>query len=710
MKNKSQLAKLLATENIEVQENAVQTASFDVVNRILTIPIFKEEQKSKHVYDMLVGHEVSHALYTPSDSWKDMSNRSKEFRSFVNVIEDARIDKLIQKKYPGLVDDYLKGFDKMLKDNFFGTKDKDMMNYALIDKINLYYKSSKRLDFKFTNKEKILVDAVDKCKNFDDVLKLAEEILGYCKKELQKKPEVAKVYKPDPKGKKVDESETDSEDSKSDMTTDDKVSEWLDKKDEEENKDSDSDDKQKTNTTGGQGAGESGLPSEITSLTNDFMDTAIKGITDDQARERDYCELPKVDLKKLIIPYQKFIRDIMVYDKQHHNTEYDRGQINKAKLTTDKFIRESSNVVNYLVKEFEMKKNAKLYARASQDKTGIIDPLKLHSYKFAEDIFKKITTVPNQKNHGMILLLDWSGSMQKHILATTEQLINLTMFCKKINIPFSVYAFMNNHRETKDDYLHSGFKITGNSIKPDASTKLVQLFTGKQSKVDFTRTAQILHRAAMYFGGYYNWRRSDPMAEDMSVPSISGDYYLSSTPLNESLVAMDHVIKKFKDSYKTDKVALVTLTDGASNSMHHPKCGELHLKLNGKYVPAHSYWRDKKDFTSVMLKYLKKKYDLQLIGFYLVSKYRELQYMLNVPYGKEMLARKMFSKDKFIADHDTAYDVYFYVNSGTRIKNNTFDDNANTTNKRSLKKMFMSGMKNRINSRVLLQNFIKRIA
>ena len=67
IQNKSQLAKLLATENIEVQENAVQTASFDVKDRILTIPIFKEEQKSKHVYDMLVGHEVSHALHTPSN-------------------------------------------------------------------------------------------------------------------------------------------------------------------------------------------------------------------------------------------------------------------------------------------------------------------------------------------------------------------------------------------------------------------------------------------------------------------------------------------------------------------------------------------------------------------------------------------------------------------------------------------------------------------
>ena len=87
-----------------------------------------------------------------------------------------------------------------------------------------------------------------------------------------------------------------------------KLDEWLEKK--SESKESD-EEKKPTQTTGGQGAGESGLPTEITSLTNDQMDTAIKGITDSEARERDYCELPNVDLRKLIIPYQKFIRDIM---------------------------------------------------------------------------------------------------------------------------------------------------------------------------------------------------------------------------------------------------------------------------------------------------------------------------------------------------------------------------------------------------------------
>ena len=716
MKNKSQLAKLLATENIEVLENQVQTASFDVKDRILTIPIFKEEHKSKYVYDMLVGHEVSHALHTPSNGWMNMKDRTKEFRSFVNVIEDARIDKLIQKKYPGLTNDYLKGFDKMYKDNFFGTKDKDLSTYALIDKINLYYKSSKRLNFNFTKKEMYFVNAVDNCKTFDDVKNLAIEILGHCKEELKKEPKIAKSYKV---VKSKGESEMDSNDSESSssMGDDEKdaLEKWLDKKDEEENTDSNTDKKDSKEESnkgaiGGQGAG--GEPTELRSLTNEKMDTAVKGITDTEARQRDYCELPKVDLKKLIIPYSKFIKDCLIYDKKRNDCAYDRKQIEKAKIRTQKFIKESSNVVNYLVKEFEMKKNAKLYARASQDKTGIIDPLKLHSYKFAEDIFKKITTVPNQKNHGMILLLDWSGSMQKHLLPTVEQLLNLTLFCKKINIPFSVYAFMNNHREDKDKYGKSAFKISGNSLLPDATTKLVQLFSHKQSKVDYNRCAEILHRAAMYFGDYYGYRRfrNDPMAEDESVPSISGDYYLSSTPLNESLIAMDDIIKIFKNNYAVEKLSLVTLTDGASNSMNHNGIGEIYIKINNKYHQAGSYWGDNKDLTSVMLKYLKKKYDLQTIGFYLVSKYRELQYMFRVPYNKELLARKMFSKNKFIADYSKAYDVYFYVNSGTRVANQVFDSKENTTNKRTLKKLFMSGMKNKLNSRVLLQNFIKEIA
>ena len=68
---KSQLAKLIATENITIQHNQVKTASFDTVNRILTLPIFKVQ--SGDVYDMLIAHECSHALHTPTEGWKKIS-------------------------------------------------------------------------------------------------------------------------------------------------------------------------------------------------------------------------------------------------------------------------------------------------------------------------------------------------------------------------------------------------------------------------------------------------------------------------------------------------------------------------------------------------------------------------------------------------------------------------------------------------------------
>jgi hypothetical protein len=51
---KSSLAKLLATENITVQFAAVETASFDVKNRVLLIPTYKD--MSSQCLDLFVGH------------------------------------------------------------------------------------------------------------------------------------------------------------------------------------------------------------------------------------------------------------------------------------------------------------------------------------------------------------------------------------------------------------------------------------------------------------------------------------------------------------------------------------------------------------------------------------------------------------------------------------------------------------------------------
>ena len=91
---KSQLAKLLATEDIIVEHKKVETAEFNVQTRVLTLPMW--EKASNGVIDMLVGHEVGHALYTPNTEWWKEVQIPQQF---VNVVEDARIEKLIKRRY-----------------------------------------------------------------------------------------------------------------------------------------------------------------------------------------------------------------------------------------------------------------------------------------------------------------------------------------------------------------------------------------------------------------------------------------------------------------------------------------------------------------------------------------------------------------------------------------------------------------------------------
>ena len=63
--------------------------------------------------------------------------------------------------------------------------------------------------------------------------------------------------------------------------------------------------------------------------------------------------------------------------------------------------------------------------------------------------------MPDEKNHGFIFLVDWSGSMMNCMDKTIDQLVNLIYFAKKINIPFEVYAFTE----------FGGSKMDSNPIK-----------------------------------------------------------------------------------------------------------------------------------------------------------------------------------------------------------------------------------------------------
>ena len=72
---KGQLARLLATEDLIVEHRSVDTASFNVGTRVLTLPTW--DNAGEEVYDTLVCHEVGHALYTPCLLYTSPSPRDK---------------------------------------------------------------------------------------------------------------------------------------------------------------------------------------------------------------------------------------------------------------------------------------------------------------------------------------------------------------------------------------------------------------------------------------------------------------------------------------------------------------------------------------------------------------------------------------------------------------------------------------------------------
>ncbi len=103
---KGNLARLLATENLVVEHRKdAQTASFDVEKRVLTLPNW--ELASNTVYDLLVAHEVGHALFTPNIDWSLDHDVPKDY---VNVCEDVRIEKLMKRKYGGLHKTFSRGY------------------------------------------------------------------------------------------------------------------------------------------------------------------------------------------------------------------------------------------------------------------------------------------------------------------------------------------------------------------------------------------------------------------------------------------------------------------------------------------------------------------------------------------------------------------------------------------------------------------------
>ena len=425
---KSQLAKLLATEDIVVENRDVMTAQFDVDSRVLTLPKWKRASNS--VYDMLVGHEVGHALYTPNvDPPKDIPH------SFVNIVEDARIEKKMKHRYPGLAKSFYKGYKELSEEDFFCIGDQDLRKMNLADRINLYFKIGKFVDIPFdTYEESVLVQRVVNVDTFEDVCELARDIYKYCKSQTPSTDQHQQPQTETPNGQpgdSVESPEGSSGSGEDDEMTHEEMLEEAAKR-ESEDQEQEIDDQQ-----------EGSEPEATTDKTFEDGISELSGL--DNGIDNVYVEVPKVNLDKIIITNKRVHEEIdLSWQLQSmplkHTCEWTgkvtehKADFSRADDEYRKFKKSAQREVNYLVKEFECKKSADAYARATVSKTGVLDCTKLHTYKYNEDLFRKVSVLPDGQNHGLIFILDWSGSMGQCILDTIKQLFNLVWFCNKCNL------------------------------------------------------------------------------------------------------------------------------------------------------------------------------------------------------------------------------------------------------------------------------------
>ena len=173
---KGTLAKLLATEDIVVEHRPVETAQFDVDNRVLTLPIW---DASNNIIDVLVAHEVGHALYTPN-----VDPVCEAPKQILNITEDVRVEKLMKRKYLGIGKSFYRGYKELNDMDFFELDDLD--TYNLADKINLHFKIGAFLGVKFTPQEQEIVNVVEKSETFEDAIAAAEALYNFCKQEQER--------------------------------------------------------------------------------------------------------------------------------------------------------------------------------------------------------------------------------------------------------------------------------------------------------------------------------------------------------------------------------------------------------------------------------------------------------------------------------------------------------------------------------------------
>ena len=703
----SLLAQYLARENLTVVHSATaSTASIDLANRVLELPTWdtsKVGAQAKPVYHGLVGHEVAHALHTPSDRWlaaqeeiagKGSSDHARAVaQDFVNVVEDARIEKIIKREFPGLKSDFAHMYDTMWKMDAFGCKDRDLSEMRLIDRINLHFKVGTHagVQVPFTDEERSILKRVEGAVSFDDVVSIAKDL--YTQAQQEDQPEDGEGEKTQPGGSKQDgqngkkpnpcnpgdkgessqsdgqssdsqdgdanadgngdanaDSDSDGENGESSGNGEDEA-DGMDGTDDGDEGSSDKAEKVELNKDAKGKVADIYVPSDapivpLGASTQRNMSKFVGGLVNIKIDEEP-IRVPNIDPTSIVVEPSEFLS--LIERGVIHSYYGDRRKLPPATKEIDaaattlfaEMTRSQKPSVDLMVRRFEMRKAAKDFARQSSCKSGRISTRELSNYRFSDDIFDRITIKRDEKNHGIVILIDWSGSMSGMIYSVVVQIGGILQFCRRVGIPAEVYFFSSLHNKWAEERFNRVNESYNNSKKPEDKRirsnairyglpgasysssmdwyreeamdftdhvchlapgttakgghiilKAFSLFKVYDAKMDNRKFAATFGRL-LVLANTLGGGASSSLEHSFTFPEALG---MGDTPLDESILAMREIVNKFRKS-SNSKVTFISMSDGEGQGL----TNMYHYTTRGKTRQAEDTKGATKTVTTVLI-------------------------------------------------------------------------------------------------------------
>ena len=752
---KSLLAKLMASENINVEyREKAETAAFNTETRTLIMPVFKD--MTENATDLFLGHEVGHALYTPQGAIKDVLEKGGLFKGVVNIVEDARIEKMIQSKFPGLKKSFYSGYTDLTERGFFDIKGKDLSELNFVDRINIHFKLGTRAGVEFSDEEMTIVDKIANLRSFDETLKVSEELFKYCKENAEPEPDFDEdefgeeseedgpemgndessgssgLGDTDDDASNGDDGETSdepAEDSNSDAPSDSKES---DTDGEENNSVENTSDEEasgeKTETTTSGREGSDTVEEALKSTTQDSFERALENHLDDSGNEFRYGNIPKVDVDKVLISMSEIHEEIdrTITEKNAGRKKDGISYLDyhsAARESFSKFRSEQKSIISYMAKEFEMRKSADEHSRTREGKTGVLNPNKLHAYKFSEDIFLRSNIVADGKNHGFVMFIDWSGSMGNNMAHTIDQLTLLALFCKKVNIPFDVFAFTSAWTR-RDEGAYRGIfyefdERKNGDIGIAKGFSLLHLISSTLSTAKFNNSMVYLR----YLRESMNNRWSHSYTDD-------GIYYpqpdrlgLGGTPLNEAVVAAMEIVPMFQKKNNVQIVNTIFLTDGQGGQLrsiwdsetgNYDGMGYRGNNILVDSVTKRHYKMDDHD-TKTFLEALKDRTGTRLAGFFIAPHQktqfrRDVGYVINQWDKIDDMHKELKTNSFTVVEGDLGYDQFYILSDkNLRVEQSEVTLDSDMTKGR-MKNAFIKSRKNKIGNKAMLSKFAEFVS